>query len=294
MDAVITRHRDHLCEDNVEEEGTAEVTSFQTSNDNDLRSPLLSEERMRRRLKFYFMNPIEKWHAKRRFPYKFAVQVIKIILVTIQIWLFAYSRYNHVNYTWDNRITFSHLFLKGWDSTREINVYPPAAGPLAVYKKHEFFEVIDYALEGYINLNESIGPYSYPNEDNSLAEMKLCLYHFKTGIIYGFNESYIFDSQVEESCYNISHDSSKGAFKSEKYFEKANITFSALVRAELLFSVKTVNFKAAGPITPPDCYQFDITIEFDNEDHDGQMVLSLDAEPIRLQSERFGELRNLK
>lgn len=35
----------------------------------------LNEERMRRRLQFFFMNPIEKWHAKRRFPYKFVVQV---------------------------------------------------------------------------------------------------------------------------------------------------------------------------------------------------------------------------
>nr|NVI71495.1 transient receptor potential cation channel, mucolipin ortholog [Cucujiformia] len=60
------------------------------------------------------------------------------------------------------------------------------------------------------------------------------------------------------------------------------INFSALVRAELLFSLKTVNFKAAGRITPPNCYRFDIVIKFDNEDHDGQILLSLDAEPIRL------------
>jgi mucolipin 3 len=40
--------------------------------------------------------------------------------------------------------------------------------------------------------------------------------------------------------------------------------------------------KAAGPITPPDCYKFKIKILFDNKDFDGQMLLSLDAEPIRL------------
>lgn len=34
-----------------------------------------NEEKMRRRLQFFFMNPIEKWQAKRRFPYKFFVQV---------------------------------------------------------------------------------------------------------------------------------------------------------------------------------------------------------------------------
>lgn len=84
---------------------------------------LFTEEKMRRKLKFFFMNPIEKWQAKRRFPYKFIVQVIKILLVTIQLCLFAHNNYIHVNYTWDNRIAFSHLFLRGWDSSLEVRYY---------------------------------------------------------------------------------------------------------------------------------------------------------------------------
>jgi mucolipin len=38
------------------------------------------------------------------------------------------------------------------------------------------------------------------------------------------------------------------------------INFSSLVKAEMIFSLKTVNFKAAGPITPPDCYKFNIKV----------------------------------
>lgn len=81
---------------------------------------MFTEEKMRRKLKFFFMNPIEKWQAKRRFPYKFIVQVIKILLVTIQLCLFAHNNYIHVNYTWDNRVAFSHLFLRGWDTSLEV------------------------------------------------------------------------------------------------------------------------------------------------------------------------------
>lgn len=40
---------------------------------------IYNEERMKRKLQFYFMNPIEKWQARRKFPYKFVVQVICII-----------------------------------------------------------------------------------------------------------------------------------------------------------------------------------------------------------------------
>lgn len=81
------------------------------------------ENKMRRRLRFFFMNPIEKWQAKGRFPYKLMVQVIKIFLVTLQLCLFAHNNYKHVNYAWDNKIAFSHLFLRGWDATQEVSLF---------------------------------------------------------------------------------------------------------------------------------------------------------------------------
>lgn len=245
----------------------------------------LTEERMRRKLQFFFMNPIEKWYAKRRFPYKFVVQVIKIILVTMQLCLFAHSRYNHVNYTYDNRVTFSHLFLRGWETSMEVTSYPPGEGPLAVYEVDDFYETLDFAIQGYSNLSNAIGSYSYPTEDNSATATKLCLHRYREGTIFGFNESYVFNSEIDVTCINIHADdiSANGGF-SKNYLgsQDIDINFSALVRATLSFSVKTVNFKAAGPITAPDCYQFDISIIFDNHDHDGQILLSLDAEPIRL------------
>nr|NVI71443.1 transient receptor potential cation channel, mucolipin ortholog [Cucujiformia] len=188
----------------------------------------------------------------------------------------------HVNYTWDNRITFSHLFLKGWDATREINSYPPTAGPLAIYEIDNFYATIDFAFAGYANVSKAIGSYSYTNEDNTMSDMVLCRYEYKQGEIFGFNESYVFNSEIVKSCSNISYDTRQGRFDSKTYFETEEISFSSLVRATLDFSLKTVNFKSAGRISPPDCYQFDITILFDNEDHDGQMVVTLDTDAVRL------------
>ncbi|XP_045451127.1 mucolipin-3-like [Melitaea cinxia] len=241
------------------------------------------EHKMRRKLQFFFMNPIEKWQAKRKFPYKFVVQVIKIVLVTLQLCLFAHNRYIHVNYTWDNRISFSHLFLFGWDATREINAYPPGAGPLAVYKVDEFYNSLNYAYEGYSNLSNAIGPYSYNDEDNIKPNPLFCQYYYKKGIINGFNESYEFNSEIIYTCINFTNGENK-SFKSQQFIQDAGleVNFAALVRAELKFSIKTINFRAAGPITPPDCFRFDIKIIFDNEDHDGQMSLYLEAEPYKL------------
>ena len=38
----------------------------------------------------------------------------------------------------------------------------------------------------------------------------------------------------------------------------------------------------SGPVQQPDCFQFKITIDFDNKDHDGQLPLKLRMEPVRL------------
>lgn len=241
-----------------------------------------NEDRMRRKLQFFFMNPIEKWQARRRFPYKFVVQLIKIVLLTMQLCLFAHSRYVHVNYTWDNRVSFSHLFLRGWDDTSEVESYPAAKGPFALYFQEDFYETIDFAVNGYAKLDRAIGSYSYPTEDNKMPPLKLCMSHYEQGDIFGFNESYAFNPVVNVICTNLTGNITQ--IKSKAYLSEMGIdvNFAAFVRATLTFSIKTVNFKAAGPIAPPDCYQFDIEILFDNSDHDGQMLLSLDAEPMRL------------
>lgn len=202
-----------------------------------------AEERMRRKLQFFFMNPIEKWQTRRRFPYKFLVQVIKLIVVSMQLCLFAHSRYNHVNYTWDNRVTFSHLFLRGWDATSEVESYPPSIGPLALYVQDDFFETIDYAIKGYATVNISIGPYSYPTDDNSMAPLQLCLYQYKQGIIFGFNESYVFNPEIDRVCLQLAGNVTQMGSREYLASKDVVVNFESLVTATLEFSLKTVNFK---------------------------------------------------
>lgn len=42
-------------------------------------------EYLRRRIKYYFMNPCEKYHARGRKPWKLILQIIKIGIITIQV-----------------------------------------------------------------------------------------------------------------------------------------------------------------------------------------------------------------
>lgn len=42
-------------------------------------------ECLRRKIKYYFMNPCEKYHARGRKPWKLILQIIKIAIITIQV-----------------------------------------------------------------------------------------------------------------------------------------------------------------------------------------------------------------
>ncbi|CAO2600375.1 Mcoln3 [Lemmus lemmus] len=56
-------------------------TIHQSSSPSEL---LLLEDQMRRKLKFFFMNPCEKFWARGRKPWKLAIQILKIAMVTVQ------------------------------------------------------------------------------------------------------------------------------------------------------------------------------------------------------------------
>ncbi len=74
---------------NISERDAAGGGGRQASN-NDSRPDVTESgedlaDTMRRRLRFFFMNPLEKWETKRQFPYKLAIQLIKIFFVTVQV-----------------------------------------------------------------------------------------------------------------------------------------------------------------------------------------------------------------
>lgn len=47
-------------------------------------------------------------------------------------------------------------------------------------------------------MSDAIGPYSYADEANNMIAPLLCFYHYKEGRIFGFNESYVFNNEINE------------------------------------------------------------------------------------------------
>src|SRR5690606_24370528 len=137
----------------------------------------LVEVRMRRKLRFFFMNPIEKYQAKGRVPLKLALQIIKIVLVTAQLVLFGYDSYASPQQHRDTTVALHHMFLRNWDSVREIAAYPPAAGPYAVYTKKEFYQHLNHVVHNFVNITEgAIGSFGYDNETGNAEIGNLTIY----------------------------------------------------------------------------------------------------------------------
>ena len=238
---------------------------------------LIEEESLKRKLKFFYMNPIEKWNSKRKFPFKLLILIVKIILVTIQLCYFAHRRTTFIDFMFSNKISFCHLFLSGWDATREVIAYPPQSGDLAIYKISDFYTVIDYAVINYANLDDAIGSYKYPN-NSSMGHIQMCL-KLKNGLNESNNCKHyncynLNDFQIRVECLTIivTKENSKN-FSIKNYFDenKIKLEFSSLIDATLSFEIKTVHSN----LISLNCFSFNISIKFDNKHNSGQMKYDL-------------------
>ncbi|XP_018010429.1 mucolipin-3 isoform X2 [Hyalella azteca] len=248
------------------------ITCPTTSQEQYLQDREHQAGKMRRQLKFFFMNPVEKWHARHRFPWKLLLQVFKIIVVTIQLWLFAAQRYLHVAYLWDTRVSFSHMFLLGWESTREVLAYPPSDGPLAVYTRQEFYDYIDFAVVAYTNLSDiSIGSYEYHSANDTVMPSHFCCEHYTESFARHLTE-----------CIDIPWAAVRAAkvWSALDFFDSRNFTvaFDTLLNCQYFFKVKAVKLRSEPSSLAPDCYNLTTTLVFDNDDRDGQMLVGLNIE----------------
>ncbi|XP_036046491.1 mucolipin-3 isoform X2 [Onychomys torridus] len=230
---------------------------------------LLLEDQMRRKLKFFFMNPCEKFWARGRKPWKLAIQILKIAMVTVQLVLFGLSNQMVVAFKEENTIAFKHLFLKGY-MDRMDDTY-------AVYTQNDVYDQIIFAVGQYLQLhNISVGNHAYESKGTQQSAMAVCQHFYKRGTICPGNDTFDIDPEIETECFLIEPDES---FDIRTLGEnKLNLTldFHRLLMVELQFKLKAINLQTVRHQELPDCYDFTLTITFDNKAHSGRIKISLD------------------
>uniref|UniRef100_A0A287A0W7 Mucolipin TRP cation channel 1 n=1 Tax=Sus scrofa TaxID=9823 RepID=A0A287A0W7_PIG len=158
------------------------------------------EEDLRRRLKYFFMSPCDKFRAKGRKPFKLMLQVVKILVVTVQLILFGLSNQLAVTFREENTIAFRHLFLLGYSDG--------ADDTFAAYTREQLYQSIFYAVDQYLLLPDmSLGRYAYvrggggPWANGSALALCQCYYH--RGHVDPANDTFDIDPMVVTDCIRV-------------------------------------------------------------------------------------------
>ncbi|XP_065715368.1 mucolipin-1 isoform X2 [Patagioenas fasciata] len=236
-------------------------------------SPVLAEEEeLRRRLKYFFMSPCDKYRARGRRPVKLGLQLAKILLVTVQLILFGLSNQMVVTFKEENTVAFKHLFLKGY--------VDGADDSYAVYTQRDLYDRVFYAVEKYLAIpNESIGRYAYARGDpgGNHSALLLCQQYYRKGRIDPANDTFNIDPKVVTDCLGVDpEDPQPLPPELERGYKNFTLKFHKLINVTIQFKLKAINIQTIINNEIPDCYTFTITITFDNKAHSGRVKIRLD------------------
>ncbi|XP_033181908.1 mucolipin-1a isoform X2 [Anabas testudineus] len=215
------------------------------------------------------MSPCDKYHAKGRKPYKLLLQLLKIVIVTVQLVLFGLSNQVVVTFKEENTMTFKHLFLKDYDES--------TGDSFAVYTQKDVHDHIEYAVDQYLALPETtVGRYAYVYDVGvNGSALSLCQQYYKKGHIDPANDTFIIDPHIITDCVGVnpasipptSFESSYKNF-TPKYYKLINVTIE--------FQLKAINLQTIINNEIPDCYTFHIKIVMDNKAHSGKVNIRLE------------------
>ncbi|KAL6103459.1 mcoln1 [Pungitius sinensis] len=224
------------------------------------------EEALRRKLKYFFMSPCDKYHAKGRKPFKLGLQLLKIIIVTVQLVLFGLSNQMVVTFKEENTATFKHLFLEGYED----------GAPQAVHTRDEMYSRVHFAIQQYMALPQiSLGQYAYVlGVGVEGSALSLCQRYYRRGTIDPVNDTFDIDPHVDTECIGLNPLTSSLAPANSDY-KNFTLQFYKLINVTIDFQLKAINIQTIINNEIPDCYTFAITIVMDNRAHSGKVKISL-------------------
>nr|XP_045378906.1 mucolipin-2 isoform X2 [Camelus bactrianus] len=233
----------------------------------------VKEECLREDLKFYFMNPCEKFRARQQIPWKLCLQILKIVMVTTQLVRFGLSNQLVVAFKEENAAAFKHLFLKGYSGTDEDDY------SCSVYTQEDAYESIFFAINQYHRLrNISLGTLGYGESEGNRIGLKVCKQHYKKGTMFPSNETLNIDSDIKIDCIHLDLQALSQSSQDWKNSSFFSLEFYRLLQVEISFQLKGIDLQTIHSRELPDCYVFQNTITFDNNAHSGKIKIYFDSD----------------
>ncbi|XP_029004355.1 mucolipin-3 [Betta splendens] len=222
-------------------------------------------EHLRRKIKYFFMNPCEKRSAGQK-PWKLILQLFKIFFITAQLVIFGLSNQMVVTFKEENLMTFKHLFLKDYvDGDRDT---------YAVYRQEDVYDHISYIVEQYGLLhNITVGNHEYRRTGDAYAPLSLCQEFYREAAISPGNETVVIDAQIKTECHEVYPTYRPSLQKAIPHFE---LHFKRMLSVKVTFVLKAINLQTVKHRELPDCYDFTVTITYNNQVHSGRIKIDLE------------------
>ncbi|XP_052231389.1 mucolipin-3-like isoform X2 [Dreissena polymorpha] len=82
----------------------------------------------------------------------FGIHLAKLVVTTISVFSFGGCRVHVSDTITHGQLAIKHNLLKGWSAEYETIPFPPSIGPFAVYSVEDLIDRINFAVEGYYNM----------------------------------------------------------------------------------------------------------------------------------------------
>ncbi|XP_060570279.1 mucolipin-3-like [Ruditapes philippinarum] len=268
-----------------EEIGTRSFACCQESNCEE------HTKQLRRRLKIIFNSGL-KWKKNAcnfRFMYCFVffVQIIKVALITHQMFHFADDRGKFSSVVNRGDLVLRHLLLEHWDASWETLPYPRAQGDFAVYTINELENGINYAVKNFYNAErEAIGYYIRTADDKMTATIKY--FDFP-----GFHDNTSIEADITIS--EITFPIEKGlmaektvenetiySYDITREFEHYNISHPIKRMLSTILYFKLHSVRSNEDSMKGTCLRIEGSLEFADNDNNGQVLVDLKTSSKRI------------
>lgn len=234
---------------------------------------------LRQKLAFFFMDPLKKWKTKKKKPWKLLIQVLKIIIFTLQLLVFGNDMSKFVSYKYETQVTLKQLLLKDYDPSAEASPFPAPDVPYSLYTQDDYFDYINHAIKRYANIrNISVAPFVYQSKDIDIASpVDICVTNYLQADFDSSKNSYNFSLYPYTECTSI-----RNLTNWENFDIKATIksNFNTLIMTTIKLPLRTLLVEdSSSQKTEVICFNIDVMIYLDNMQRDGQMKIRLESVP---------------
>lgn len=266
------------------------------------------EEDLKRRLTFFFSSPCQRWKMKERsiyerIPNKLIVQILKIVLVTIQAVILGVERSILSVHIEQSTTALKSIFLKDFvppDIQSPVSLDHP---DMSIYTTCQLKEMIDHAVDQFQDVqNIAFGSFYYSYYDNgTFIPMNMQFKFYNCRQFFPQNLTLFLDPTEKTECFfigdngetNYTSDSkdnfnngtaNKTKFNITYELENRNLTqkLDKLLEINISFNLKNVLLSSVFHKSEIHCLKYFINIVFDNKKRSGKVSVMLNTKVSKL------------